>query len=300
MYANVLRAGTLNDPRVVRLVVANFVPTHFNNNDPTRDKDDPGHQLWKSIKAQKELQVQGVWVVAPDGRVLGGMSAEVDGQPSDRVGNGPGAPFRPNPRFADAVLVLLGRTLREFGPVAPRDVKPQPLAFRGAGVRPDGGVRLVVYSRADNGLVFSVPLTQGEWSAFTPPQLAAGQRWSLPEAVARQFAPVLSPYADTRFRPRPAEATRAELHAVVEAVDAAQAQIRLSGRWEVDWVHDGTEHSTGAATAEGLLVYDIGPARPVKLLLVFDGTYAYTTGSGPARRQASAAVVRWRLDGPAE
>jgi len=300
MYANVLRAGTLNDPRVVKLVSANFVPTHFNNNDPTRDRDSASARLWTAIKSQKALQGQGVWVVAPDGKVIGGMSAEVDGRPSERVGNGPGAPFRANPRFADAVLVLLDEALRDFGPVTPRDVKPQPLPFRGAGIRPDGGVRLVVYNRADNGLVFSVPLSKDEWAAFTPPKLAADERWALPDAVARQFAPALSPYADTRFRPRPTDATLAELRAEVEAADPSQARIRLTGRWQVDWVHDGNEHSTAAATAEGLLLFDVRQGRPVKLLLVFDGTYAWTSGTSPPRRQASAAVVRWQLDGPAE
>src|SRR6266705_3032198 len=139
MYANVLRAGTLNDPRVVRRVSANFVPTHFNNNDPTRAQNDPSAVLWKSILKQKDLQGQGIWIVAPDGSVIGGMSAEVDGHPSDRIGNGPGAPWQSNPKFADAAVELLDRTLQQFGPVTPRAVKPQALPFRGAGVKPDGG-----------------------------------------------------------------------------------------------------------------------------------------------------------------
>lgn len=108
-----------------------------------------------------------------------------------------------------------------------------------------------MYNRADNGLAFSVPLTKDEWSAFTPPKLAVGERWALLETTARQFAAVLSPYADTRFRPRPADATVAELRGEVEAADDRQARIRLTGRWQVDWVHDGNEHSMGAATAEG-------------------------------------------------
>src|SRR5262245_3535602 len=103
MYANVLRAGTLNDMRVVQKVSTNFVPTHFNNNDPTRDKNDPSAVFWKAILRQKELQGQGIWIVSPDGKVLGGMSAEMDGHPSDKIGTGPGAPWRPNPKFANAV-----------------------------------------------------------------------------------------------------------------------------------------------------------------------------------------------------
>src|SRR5262249_33420266 len=205
MYANVLRAGTLNDERVVRKVSANFVPTHFNNNDPTRDKNDPSAILWRSILGQKELQGQGIWIVSPEGRVLSGMSAEQDGHPSDKKGNGPGAPWRANPKFADAVVELLDKTLEQFGPVPPRNAKPQPLPFRGAGVKPDGGVRLVVYNRADNGLVYSVNVTQEDWAAFKPPKNEVGSQWALPDSVARIFAPVLSPYADTRFRPKPGD-----------------------------------------------------------------------------------------------
>src|SRR5262245_45298482 len=120
MYANVLRAGTLTDPRVVRLVSENLVPTHFNNNDPTRDPKGRSAVLWRSILKQKDLQGQGLWVVAPDGKVLAGMSAEVDGHPSDLKGNGPGAPFKANARFADAAVEMLTAALRTYGPVTPR------------------------------------------------------------------------------------------------------------------------------------------------------------------------------------
>jgi hypothetical protein len=301
MYANVLRAGTLTDDRVVQRVSANFVPTHFNNNDPTRAPNDPSAVLWKAILRQKDLQGQGVWVVAPDGTVLAGMSAEIDGHPSDRTGNGPGAPWRVNPKFADAVVEMLDQALRKFGPVTPRTQKAQPLPYRGAGVKPDGGVRLVVYNRADSGLAFSVPLTRDEWRTLTPPKAAVGERWALPESVARAFAPVLSPHADTRFRPRPGDLQFAELKAEVEALDRQQARVRLTGRWRADWKHDGNEHSVGEATAEGVAVYDVTTKAMRSLLLVFDGTYSYTTRADQKHRpQPSAAVVRWRLEGDAE
>ncbi len=301
MYANVLRAGTLTDPRVIRIVSANFIPTHFNNNDPTRDPKSPSALLWRAILKQKDLQGQGLWVVAPDGTVLAGMSAEQNGHPSDRVGNGPGAPWRANPKFADAVVEMLEQALHTFGPVPPRAQKAQPLPYRGAGVRPDGGVRLVAYNRADNGLAFSVTLTKDQWQSFTPPRLTAGERWALPEAAARAFAPVLSPYADTRLRPRPEDLKSAELAAELEALDGREARIRLTGRWRADWRHDGTEHSVGAATAEGIAVYDRDRKAVRSLLLVFDGTYSYTTRAGAAHQpKPCAAVVRWRLDGDAE
>src|SRR5947209_6789205 len=140
MYANALRAGALTDDRVIRRVSANFVPTHFNNNDPTHNPDDPGEKLWRQILGQKDLQGQGIWVVTPDGTVVAGMSAETNGHPSEKAGDGPGATWKTNPRFADAVVDLLDESLRRFGPVAPRSAKAEPLPYRGAGVKPDGGV----------------------------------------------------------------------------------------------------------------------------------------------------------------
>ena len=301
MYANVLRAGTLTDVRVIRRVSANFVPTLFNNDDPTRAPNDPNAKIWKAIQRQKGLQGQGIWIVAPDGTVLGGMSAEVNGHPSDKVGTGPGALWRVNPRFPDAVVELLDKSLQAFGPVTPRTAKAQPLPYRGAGVKPDGGVRLVAYNRADRGLVFSVPLTKEDWQSFTPPKLDLDARWTVPVQVARKFGPVLSPYADTRFRPQPENVRAATLAAEVEAVDGQVARIRLTGRWHADWTHDGTEHSIGSATAQGIAFYDAKTKTMRSLLLVFDGAYSYTLRDRPkARPERSAAVVRWRLDGPAE
>jgi hypothetical protein len=300
MYANLLRAGTLTDMRVIQRVSANFVPTHFNNNDPNRKRDDPSAMLWRDILRQKELQGQGLWIVSPDGVVLGGMSAEVDGHPADRVGKGPGSPSQANAKFADAAVELLDRTLKEYGPVTKRNVKPQPLPFRGAGVKPDGGVRLVAYNRADGGLAFSVPLTSDDWQSFVPTKTAISEKWTLPESVAGAFAPMLSPYADTRFRPRPCDLKSAELTAEIEALDRGIARIRLVGRWRADWNHDEKEHSFGSATAEGIAIYDANKKSMRSLLMIFDGTYSFTMGNSKPRTQPVAAVVRWRLDGDAE
>src|SRR4029077_19823607 len=99
MYANVLRAGTLTDDRVVQRVSSNFVPTHFNNNDPTRAANDQSELLWKAVLLQKNLQGPGVWVLAAHAHVIAGMSANIDAQPSDRTFNGRGAPLRANPKF---------------------------------------------------------------------------------------------------------------------------------------------------------------------------------------------------------
>src|SRR5438477_455211 len=87
------------------------------------------------LPTKAPLQGQGLWVVAPDGTVLGGMSAEIDGHPSERAGNGPGATWKANPKFTDAVLEMLDKSLEKHGPVTLRTEKAKPLPFRGAGVK---------------------------------------------------------------------------------------------------------------------------------------------------------------------
>ena len=300
MYANVLRAGTLTDERIVRRVSDYFVPTHFNNDDPNRDRASPSHQLWRSILKQKDLQGQGLWIVAPDGTVLAGMSAEIDGKPSERLGKGPGAPWQPNRRFADAAEILLDDALKRFGPVSRRAAKPQPLEFRGAGVKPDGGVRLIALSRSDHGLAFSVVLSRDAWEAFRRPKPVVGERWSLPESVARRFAPVLSPYADTRFRPLPEQLKSAQLTATVESISDGQASVRLMGEWHADWTHDNNEHSLADVNADGFLFLDARTGTPERLLMIFDGTYSYANPSRKHQREPVGTVVRWRRDGDAE
>ena len=112
---------------------------------------------------------------------------------------------------------------------------------------------------------------------------------------------MLSPYADTRFRPQPAELRSASLTAEVEALAGPVACIRLTGRWQADWTHDDTEHSVGSATADGIALYDTKAKTTQSLLMVFDGSYTYTSRDRPkAKPQPSSAVVRWRRDGPAE
>lgn len=300
MYANVLRAGTLTDERVVRRISDFFVPAHFNNDDPDRDRSSSSYRLWRSILNQKDLQGQGLWIVAPDGRVLAGMSAEIDGQPSERKGNGPGAPWQPNRRFADATVIMLDEALKKYGSVSQRVAKPQPLEYRGAGVKPDGGVRLIALSRSDHGLIFSVFLSREDWAAFQPPKLAVGERWSLPESVARKFAPVLSPYADTRFRPWPEDVKSAKLSAQVESIGNGEVRVRINGEWHADWTHDNNEQSLADITAEGLLMMDAKTGTPRRLLMIFDGSYSYANASRRHKREPLATVVRWRLDGAAE
>ena len=265
-------------------------------------KDSPSAKLWRSITAQKELQGQGIWIVGPDGKVIGGMSAEVDGHPSERLGNGPGAPWQANPRFADAVVELLDRIAAE---VRAGDASATPSRSRCRFAAPASNPTAACGSWRTTGPTAgwhsASRLTKDEWQAFAPLKIAVGTKWTLPDAVARQFASVLSPYADTRFRPRTGDLSIATLEAVVHSADERHARIRYKGHWKADWKHDDREHSIAAASAEGFAIYNLEAKAMRAFVLLFDGTYSYT--SNPAQRHEPkpvAAVVRWRLKGNPE
>ena len=103
------------------------------------------------------------------------------------------------------------------------------------------------------------------------------------------------------LRPRPNDLKLAELLAEIESFDERHARIRFTGRWKADWVHDANEHSIGSATADGFAIYNLEKKTIRLFLMIFDGTYSYTTGQGQKpRTQNSSAVVRWRLEGDAE
>src|SRR5262249_40387877 len=113
------------------------------------------------IGKQKD-QYQGVWIVSPADKVLGGGDFE----------------FRDAPRWT----AVRHAAVKEFGPVQPRPAtRQEPFPFRGVGVHPDGTVDLALYrcflhqGKPDGPhLRDTLPLTKAEWSAFVPPRLVAG------------------------------------------------------------------------------------------------------------------------------
>ena len=93
--------------------------------------------------------------------------------------------------------------------------------------------------------------------------------------------------------PRPEDAKLARLTATVESVEGELARIRLTGVWEA--VHliegDAKRPVRGAATAEGLAVYDLKRQAMQSLLLVFSGTYGRPNDDAVC---ATGAVAEWQ------
>jgi hypothetical protein len=148
--------------------------------------------------------------------------------------------------------------------------------------------------RTDGPIVIdSLTLPAKEWSAFAPPRIEPGTKWSVPEEVARQFSRVLIPSSDQSAMPRPEDAKLARLTAVVESVENSRARIRLTGAWEAVHLQEGDAKRPlrGAATADGIAVYDVKHKAMRSLLLVFSGTYGRPKDEAV---NSAGAVVEWR------
>jgi hypothetical protein len=168
----------LSDDEVIRVITTSFVPVAVNLYRIREDRG-PAGELFRSVQRQMD-QYQGFWAVSPEGKALAKYH--------DWHGD-PAVPLNKRP------LVMLNDSLKAFGPVKPRVVKPiEPLPYRGRGVQPDGSVNVALYGRLlYNGqpdgpmMLDSVTLGASEWAHFAPPK-KGGQAWTLPETLARELA----------------------------------------------------------------------------------------------------------------
>jgi hypothetical protein len=269
-----------------------------------RQANDVGGELFRSIQRQKD-QYQGIWLVSPAGKVLAGHHE-----------------FQSRDTWTTEVLDTAKAALKAFGTVPLRQVKSaDPLPFRGQGTQPDGSVCLAIYARQMLGggkrsvpagvhasrhwlwdgalrpdgpaVIDSLTLTAKEWAALAPPKNQVGSTWAVPQAVARQFCRVLIPSSDQSAMPRPDDAKLARLEGTVESIEDGRACIRLTGRWEAVHLQEGDTKRPlrGAATAEGLAIYDVKRQEMHSMLLVFSGMYGRPNEESVC---AAGAVVEWQ------
>lgn len=274
-----LRAGPLSQDEVVRRVSANFVPAAVDRKVLLRGK---GKEFLRSLQRQKP-QYHGIWIVSPEGKVLAGHA-----DPKAKGTEG----------WTREVVETLETGLQVFGPVGPRkegpvDLQPQ----RGKGVRPDGSVCLALHGRLmhkgarDGPVVFdSLTLGAQEWALLFPTRAAPGEKWVVPDALARKFSRIVSPVSDPEFMPLPEHAKGAKLEAEVVSIAGGAAVIRLAGTWE-------TEHSTSegkpiraSASGEGLAIVDVPQRTMRSFLLVTTGVFGQTP---PSEARETGAVLEW-------
>ena len=255
---------------MTRKISANFVPVAVNTR-KMRDKtvDTPATRLFRDINRQQS-QTQGVWIVTPEGKVLGGYHG-----PSDVAERTRG------------FIETIDAGLKTFGEVKPRTVQPMnPHPHRGVGIQPDGSAALAIYVRGvrrDKTVEGGPPardtvtLSKKEWEDLVPPKVEVGCVWTVSGSVTRKFCLALSPVSDHSYLPQPEDATVAKLTGVVEALDGGVARIRLSGALESNTPRQGERDKQvkGAATVEGVAHYDVGKKEMRSVLLIFDGTFRF-------------------------
>ena len=237
---------------------------------------------------------QGLWVVNPDGTVLGFHYYKP--KPGESFAAG-------QKRWVNETSQMLQSAVQDSKaiPKTKIAIRPDPLADRGKGTRPAGGVRLAVTvvglrnERQEGPPVLdSIALDEWQWSKFRPPvgEIIVGRKWTIPEEVARQFVPALSPMTDPIFSPTPRDAITAIVNASVERVDDKVVVVRLTGQWEATHNRDGDTkfpiHS--AARGDGIGVLEVRTGRMLSLVWLLKGTYRNTS---PDKPRATAAIIEW-------
>lgn len=266
----------------------NFVPVALNTDRLTDTADG------KFFRALMKQWPQGVWVVTPDGKVLGFHYHKAKAGESATDGQR---------RWVAETLAMLRDAAKDAGPLPVREVKAKPgtLADRGRGPTADGGARLAVLvigrrnGRQEGApVVDSIRLGAKEWAALAPPDGAkVGTEWTVSEAVARRFTPALSPFTDPIFGPTPADATTAKIAATVERVGDGVIVVRYAGRWETAHDRDGDAKVPirTSASGEGVGVFDAKTGKAVAVAWVLSG--AYRAGPPAEKPRPTAAVVEW-------
>ena len=228
----------------------------------------------------------GVYAATPDGAALGMVYT------------------LPNEGKAEHMLKMLREALAKTDPVTPRKATASQInPDRGVGLRPDGSVRLALSVRnIEGGKPFGSPvfasiyLTAAEWAVLVPKEGKPGERYQLPEAVARQFAEAISGQSNLEYLIRAQDATSATLAAEVLPAQADGALlVRLVGdvAGTRAYLNDAKQPMGGKTSIEGILTLD-ATKKPRKLLMLFDGTFKPPWGS----EKPVGGVVDWQAAAP--
>ncbi len=248
-----------------------------------------GGDFFRGVQKQRPAQYQGLYLVAPDGKVLASHQN-----------------FKSDKTWPQEVLADLEPGLKAFGHVEPRHVRRvDPLPGRGIGLRADGGVCLGIYLRLSirgiplrelpNPTIDSLVLTADQWKTLAPPKAEGGERWTVPDAVARQFSRVLGPW-DENSMPRPAEVRSVHFTGRVLRVADGVAYLEYEG--SIAGAHNTQSNKGlcyGDAKLTGVGTYDIPSGQMRSLVWVFDGVYQAPPPYDKPKQRYSG-VVEWRRE----
>jgi hypothetical protein len=275
---------------VVRFVSRNTVPVALNLYVIRKQKGAAG-DFFRAVQRQRPAQYQGLYLVAPDGKVLASHQN-----------------FKSHKTWPREVLADLGPGLKAFGDVKPREARRgNPLPRRGSGVGEDGAVTLAIYLRYSikriplrelpNPTIDSLRLSAKELAGLVPPKPKAGVEWKIPEALARQFSRVLGPGNEDTM-PRPHEVATLKLVGRVRAVEGGVADLAYEGALAGSHLTQAKKHTHAEARLTGAGRYDVRAGRLLSLVWVFDGVY-----KGPPpydEPRAYSGVAEWVRQQPAK
>jgi hypothetical protein len=256
-----------------------------------REAKDEAGDFFRAARDQKH-QYQGLWIIAPDGKVLAGY------QEIKNIKNWP-----------DEVLATIDTALDKAGPLSARKVEPKDvLPYWGKGVDADGGVTLACHMRyfsqgkgIGNGALDAAPFSAKDWKEFAPSEPVKGKKWHLPGKVASEFSRCLSIVSDKSSMPRPEEVTEVEITGTVERVKNGIATLSYAGRIAALHPHTFNKNYETASRARirGTATYDVEKKEMVSLLWIFEG--ANHNVRPPEKGESPfAAVVEWRRDAAVE
>jgi hypothetical protein len=280
--------GPLSDERVIRFIAQTSVPVALNLYE-IRKARSPGGDFFRQVQKQRPAQYQGLYLVAPDGKVL----ASHQNFKSDRT-------------WPQEVLADLEPGLRAFGKVKPRTVRPaDPLPQRGLGARADGSACLAIFLRypiqgiplreLPNPTIDNLVLTATEFRELAPPRAEDGARWDISPAVSRRFHRVLGP-GDEDTMARLHEVRSASFSGRVKSVEGAIAYLAYEGT--IAGAHEMQSNRgkcQGQAKLTGMGVYDLRARQMLSLVWVFDSTFRSPPPNDREARPYSG-VVEWRRE----
>jgi hypothetical protein len=250
---------------VIQFISTNTVPVALNLYVIRQQKDMAG-DFFRSVQKQRPAQYQGLYLVAPDGKVLASHQN-----------------FKSHKTWPEEVLADLQPGLRAFGSVQPREVRrSDPSPQRGKGLMPDGGVSLAIYLRYSikriplrelpNPTIDTLILTPQELAQLAPTKLGHGASWDIPQKLAHRFSRVLGP-GDEDSMPRPHEVTSAKLTATVKAFEGGTAFLSYEGTLTGSHLNQAKKRTRGEVKVTGAGRYDLTLGRLESLVWVCEGIY---------------------------
>jgi hypothetical protein len=276
----------LSDEGVIRFISQTCVPVALNLYEIRKAKSAAG-DFFRSVQKQRPAQYQGLYLVAPNGKVLASHQN-----------------FKSDKTWPREVLADLKPGLKSFGDVKRRAVKPaDPLPERGLGLRADGSACLAIFLRypikgiplreLPNPTIDSLVLTAAEFRELGPPKAVAGAGWNLSQAVSRKFHRVLGP-GDEDTMPRLHEVRSVSLVGRVKSMEGGIAYLVYKGA--IAGAHEMQSNKgkcQGEAKLTGVGVYDVKAGRFLSLVWVFDATFRLPPPNDKEARPYSG-VVEWR------